>query len=372
MKPRPNMATIAVVSRATVSPRAVYTRPALSCHIWQDRSRMRAYHERNWEGAACLRRYASTSGRPLAKQHREAKPPLPTKSNNTVTVPAKRTQSQPQVPILKVQEVLNPPSFTYAPDLTVPPRGRDQGFFSYIWKCGRSYLSFYKSGVSNVRQTSKLAKTLRSKRTALTRAEWQIVQRSRRDILRLPAFGLIFLVFGEWTPLLVMYITPLIPEPCRIPSQVERDLKKREARRRERQNMPLRLIERLRKRDIGKGRSSASPTVLADMRALLHFKPREATHLDLLLASARLDCHGRMWDWIQAIPPRSLLVRNMERKFKYLRKDDEMIVRHGGWQALERREVERACVERGIDVLGKGEGELRRGLGAWFGGDVSK
>ncbi|OAK99946.1 hypothetical protein IQ06DRAFT_326634 [Phaeosphaeriaceae sp. SRC1lsM3a] len=291
-------------------------------------------------------------------------------SSHTTTVPAKLLQSQSQVPTVQAKEALNPPSFTYAPDLTVPPRGRDQGFFSYIWKCGRSYLTFYKSGVSNVRQTSKLAKTLRAKpASALTRAEWQIVLRSRRDLLRLPAFGLIFLVFGEWTPLLVRWITPLIPEACRIPSQVERSLKKVEGARRERQNVPLRHIEALRKRDMGKsGGASSSPNVVTSAQALQHFKPKEATHLDLLFTSIRHNCHGRMWDYLQMIPPRALLVRNLERKFKYLKKDDEMIVRDGGWQALERREVERACVERGIDVLGKGEGDVRRGLGTWFGG----
>lgn len=182
-------------------------------------------------------------------------------------------------------------------------------------------------------------------------------------MLRLPAFGLIFLVFGEWTPLLVMYITPLIPEPCRIPSQVERALKKVEGRRRERQNVPLRHIERLRKAG-----ASAHPAVVATAAALEHFKAAEASHLDLVLTSARHGAHGRVWDWIQMVPPRQLLVRNLERKFKYLRKDDEMITRDGGWQGLEKREVERACVERGIDVLGKKEGDVRRGLQGWFEG----
>jgi len=290
------------------------------------------------------------------------------------------------VPIVKAKENLNPPDFTYAPELTVPARKADQGFISYMWKTGRSYLSFYKSGYRNVRQTSKLARSLREKAAkqaqkpisdVLTRAEWQIVQRSRKDMLRLPAFGAIFLVFGEWTPLLVMYITPLIPEACRIPSQVSRDLAKTEEVRHKRQNMAAHNAMRLMAKDRrGAGAPMAMPTgfdssqgkVIPEAEAFRTVDPLHLTHFELLLQSARYNCHSRIWDFLFITPPKFWLQRNVRKKYEYIRTDDRLIERDGGFQALDKRETERACIERGFDVIGKREEDVRRNLASWWKG----
>jgi hypothetical protein len=50
----------------------------------------------------------------------------------------------------------------------------------------------------------------------------------------------------------------------------------------------------------------------------------------------------------------------------YLTQDDKLIRRDGGAQALDKQELQRACVERGIDVLGKSEAEQRKSLGQWY------
>lgn len=267
MKTRPAIAAIATGNTTRTSlqcRRILHVRaiaPTLSCQIWRDGLRRGVQSRetgKSWESHA--RRYKSTATTAATQSSYGREPPPPAKTSKS-NVPAKPPPSSknsparhninppttlsraPQVPVLKAKANLSPPSFTYAPDLAVPTRQPNQSFFSYIWKAGRSYLSFYKTGVSNVRQTSKLARSLRAKATAqgkdvtevLTRAEWQIVLRNRQDMLRLPAFGIIFLAFGEWTPLLVMYITPLIPEPCRIPSQVHRGLVKEHNLRNDRQ-----------------------------------------------------------------------------------------------------------------------------------------
>jgi hypothetical protein len=339
-------------------------------------------------------RYASTSTQPSPKSvygRADAPPPAKTSkttvpaktsANRTVSPPAKTNQT-PQVPILKAKANLNPPDSTYAPDLTLPTRASDQGFISYIWKCGRTYLTFYKTGVSNVRSTSKLARSLRAKAgptgtvdytSVLTRAEWQIVRRSRLDMLRLPAFGVIFLVFGEWTPLLVRWITPLIPEPCRIPSQVSRDLEKAERKRKDRLHKldPARVM-----RLVEKDRPKPGVTMEAvgarvddksvDAEALRDIEVGGLRYLDAYVLACRFDAYAREWDWVGITPPKRLLQRNLKKKFEYLKKDDELIQRDGGWAALEKREVESACRERGLDVLGKKEEELRRSLATWYG-----
>jgi hypothetical protein len=168
-------------------------------------------------------------------------------------------------------------------------------------------------------------------------------------MMRLPAFGLVFLVCGEWTPLLVMYITPLVPEPVRIPAQVSKTLEKLERRRHERMRGTL--------HDDGNGFSAHS---------IAGIEPLKSSDKDLRAISARLDCHAGLWDRLGVSPPTFWLKHNVRKKLEYLKRDDELIKRDGGWKNLDKREVQRACTERGMDVLGKKEAELWRGLDGWF------
>ncbi|KAF2129882.1 hypothetical protein P153DRAFT_260754, partial [Dothidotthia symphoricarpi CBS 119687] len=260
----------------------------------------------------------------------------------------------PSVPILKAKANLNPPPFTYAPDLHIPARKADQSFVGYLWTTGRSYISFYKAGISHVRQTAQLAKKLRARvgsnpaTEVLTRAEWQVVRRSKSDMIRLPGFGLLVLVLGEWLPLVVLYITPIIPEPCRIPQQVQRAQEKAQRRR----------MERL--RDV----SRRGMSLQAQERRVAGAQTQDSLY-ELLLKSARFGCHSPVWDTLGLTPPKWLLRRNVGKVLEYVRMDDGLIERDGGWAALERREVERALVERGVDVLGKKEEDMRREIVEW-------
>lgn len=225
-----------------------------------------------------------------------------------------------------------------------------------------------------MRATLKLAKALREKASAqtqdkgkwhmvLTRAEWQIVNRSGNDRLRLPAFAALLVLFGEWLPLLVVYITPVVPEPCRIPSQIERTLKSIEKRRAERERRlaidAARLVARDRRPGVTTPGAIRPQTV--DLEAL-----DKADLYTLLNLDVRFGVQPRVWDWLFLTPPKALLRWGLKGRIGYLQKDDEAIRRDGGFQALEAREVERACVERGIRVLGRKEVELRKELAEWF------
>jgi hypothetical protein len=171
-------------------------------------------------------------------------------------------------------------------------------------------------------------------------------------MFRLPAFALIFMVLGEWTPLIVMYITPLIPEAVRIPGQVEKEVAKMERTRHERMRFAATTIQQTN----------------FTSQSISQAEPLKSAQHTLLAFSARFNCHAKMWDRLGVTPPTFWLKRNVRKKIEYLKRDDELIRRDGGWRGLERREVERACKERGLDVLGKKEGELGRGLEGWFGG----
>lgn len=298
----------------------------------------------------------------MARISKGGKTSVPAKTTVSPTaaaasVPAKipaAAKSQTTVLVAKAKANLNPPPFTYAPDLHIPARKGDQSFVGYLWNAGRAYIAFYKAGISNVRQTSKLAKTLRSKAAGkpatevLTRAEWQLIRRSKRDMIRLPAFGLLVLLLGEWLPLVVLYITPLIPEPCRIPQQVQRVHHKLQ------QTRHNRLMEIAKNGIALQARDPRTPgTTTRD------------SLFELLLLSARYNCHSPIWDTLRLTPPKWLLRRNVRNTLEYIKTDDALIERDGGYAALEKREVERALVERGCDVLGKREDELRREIVEW-------
>ncbi|KAG9192328.1 hypothetical protein G6011_11062 [Alternaria panax] len=287
------------------------------------------------------------------------------------------TSRAPSVPTLRAKEKLNPPPFTYAPEISVPARKPDQNFVKWLYQAGRAYLTFYKTGISHVRQTSKLAKTLRQKAAqipnrdiseVLTRAEWQIVRRSKADTLRLPAFGLLVLLLGEWLPIVVMYITPVIPEACRIPQQVQRAIRKLEDKRQDRLRRVALDAMRLMRRDrpsIGTASSDAPSVSLStggQATPVTTKKWNEMTLYEFSLTAAQLDCYPAIFDWLPVTAPKFLLQRNVRKKLEYLQTDDKLIKRDGGWSGLGREELQRVCVDRGLPVLGKREDELRKAL----------
>ena len=65
----------------------------------------------------------------------------------------------------------------------------------------------------------------------MSRAEWQLDMRSRAEMRRVPIFAVILAVFGEWTPLVVMFATPIVPYNCRIPRQIRKSREKQHKRR---------------------------------------------------------------------------------------------------------------------------------------------
>lgn len=410
MQPRPVFSTFIVSSQShsvfASLPRHgyLYTRAAttaLSCQPRHERSpcfTQRANH-RTALGVP-VRQYAVSSAASAKKtgHHIAAAPPPLSKANKT-KVPAKRTSSPPLQPArnapssalppaplpaskstttttLRASERLNLPPIAYAPEISVPARKADQNFIKWLWSAGRAYLSFYKSGISHVRQTAKLAKTLRNKAAqdsnkdmsqVLTRAEWQLVRRSRSDVLRLPVFGVLVLLLGEWLPVVVLYITPVIPEVCRIPQQVERALRKREDKRQDRlRKIGLDAMRLLSKdRPSGASASSYDPSSMSLSKghaALPGKNWQDMTLFELCLTAAQLDCYPALFDWVPLTPPKWLLQRNVSKKMEYLATDRKLIDRDGGLNGLNAEEVRRACVDRGLPVLGKREDELRKAL----------
>ena len=79
-----------------------------------------------------------------------------------------------------------------------------------------------------------------------------------------------------------------------------------------------------------------------------------------------LGLSSRIWDWADALLTDGLLRRKVRRRLEYLGIDDRLIRRWGGVKEMVSEEVRMACVERGIDILGRNEGDCRRDLGLWL------
>src|ERR1700712_1360579 len=137
-------------------------------------------------------------------------------ASTTTTLPAKlpRTHS------------VNGPFTTLPAPLTVPARVEGQSFFpSYALALGKAYLGFYKTGVKNIYTNFKLSRKIQHAINAqhassfsvavtsasLTRSDLQLLVRNWHDIKRVPLFALVLMICGEFTPLVVIALSGVVP-----------------------------------------------------------------------------------------------------------------------------------------------------------------
>lgn len=286
---------------------------------------------------------------------------------------------------------VNPPDTTLPPPLDLPTKCPQDSQFIHLFRIGRAYGTFYKDGLRNVWRNHKAASALKKRvvadlnarkpdlaspasasqrwsafrdeavqRGVVRRAEFQQLERNARDIGKLPLFGFLVLIFGEWLPLLVPFIPNRVPGTCRIPKQVMGMRKKSEERRRwafRAGDVPEPEAGQLSVQDGGSWRMADRANV---KEVLKNLGPRQLMHL-----SCVLNQHGVFWDKLQVTPPAAMLRRAVCARVQYLALDDFLLVEAGGPAGLKSEEVVIACEERGIDVLGKPEEKLRAELLSW-------
>ncbi|KAK5135136.1 hypothetical protein LTR08_005522 [Meristemomyces frigidus] len=284
----------------------------------------------------------------------------------------------------KPGDLVNPPRSVLPPPLVLPERNKSQNVLVYYFHSGRAYVTFYKEGVKAVWYNYKASSLLRERITRehgakdaveaaakglITRAEWQILQRNDRDIAKLPVFGVLVLVFGEWLPLLVPFMPGAVPGTCRIPKQVKG---MREA------------AEERRRISFRQGISEPSKEQFPDDRVVVAGRPgghaewpmADSTYVrsvleklrsdQLLHLSSSLSLHNRLWDRIQLPPPGFLLRRALAKKLQSLTLDDKLLLHKDGFSQLSRTEVEIAADDRGLDVSGQEHEVLRDRLEWWL------
>lgn len=255
------------------------------------------------------------------------------------------------------ENTINAPLSTLPAFVETPSQKPGQNKFSYLISIGKTYIGFYKTGLVNVKNNFFAARPIQdvvakkhngsalaaAAAGDITRSEYQLLLRNQHDIKRVPMFALVVLICGEFTPLVVIALSNVVPWTCRIPKQIQMDRKKLE----ERRSISFRNL-------------TLPPPQEAGVEQLHRM---QALHINWSLGLS-----SQMWDWLGGqLPglPTGMLKRKVARRIDYLKVDDALIARHGGVGELSTEEVKMACVERGIDVLDRGEKEIRHDLKAW-------
>jgi len=309
----------------------------------------------------------------------------------------------------RIADELNPPKSTFPPLLNLPSRDGLNGAV-YLFKLGRAYGAFYWAGVkatwANHKNVAELKKRLQegpakelsgsifspnlllactkeiAHGSGLTRAEFQMLVRDKHDWSRVPVFGLLAAVFGEWLPLLVPFIPRAVPITCRIPSQVEGLRKIAEERRRnvfrEGAEEPSELMiaglqEKIRRNDDDAPLiSKASLKPGTDFERYVLLNGNFVAALDqrqMLFVSTSFGLHRRIYEWLNTAPTTGSLRRNISNRLIYLSIDDKLMLKYPDpEQHLDDNEVMLACEERGMDVLGIPITKLRANLSKWLQG----
>lgn len=127
---------------------------------------------------------------------------------------------------------------------------------SYFFRLGKSYVTFYKTGVKNIWNNRKEYKKIKArlgshtlesvalyggqavnpsrdssraegkKIPTITRREYQLSLRTKHDLGKLIPFGIVFAICGEFTPLVILALgSRVVPYTCRIPKQAQHDRK---------------------------------------------------------------------------------------------------------------------------------------------------
>ncbi|OTB03160.1 hypothetical protein M426DRAFT_12749 [Hypoxylon sp. CI-4A] len=256
---------------------------------------------------------------------------------------------------LPASSTLNPPASTRPPPLDLPTRDPQASLFRHLFRVGKAYTSFYKAGIGAIftnqrllaRSTAATPSRSMSASTFPSRSDVLLRARVRHDLARLPVFGLLVLVCGEFTPLIVLVFPRLTPYTCRIPKQSEALRRTAEARR------------------------------AASFRALQYHDVYGMRRLANGHICRSLGLTSGLWDKIGLDSPFASMLAG--RAVARIAADDAMIRDGGGVGVLVDDEVVLACEDRGIDVRGESVDSLRKKLEEWIrktapksrGGDVA-
>lgn len=257
-------------------------------------------------------------------------------------------------------------------DLTSRPElSRVQNFLSQ----GKSIVKLYKEGIKNVYHNIKESREIRKRYgvsnlkeltsrivdnaqlqsiqwTAkavtpgtehITRQEYQTIIRTTKDAKKLPIFALVFAIFFEMTPIIVLIFPGIVPRTCVLPSHE--------------QKVARALDERVQALKSSFGYSedelSEDELVKAFSRSPQRLTEEELKQVCNLFFPVRF--HSQ-----------SGLQRRLEDHMNYIRADNILLSRFGSVWALDDSELRLACLDRAIAVGNKSVDQLRTELLVWI------
>lgn len=273
------------------------------------------------------------------------------------------TPSEPSISPSKPSPRVNGPLSTLPPPLETPTREPNQALPKYLFRLGKSYINFYKTGLKAIYQNRKAVKALRQKAPGLDasslesirkhgvdRHDIQLLRRYAFDLKRVPMFALVVAIFGEFTPLFVLAVTGVVPYTCRIPKQINGDREKLERRRK--------ISFRNLTSPLPAGVNEQNGKVVDGLG-----------RMQLIHISWSLGLSSSAWDWLGGqFPglPTEILRSKVRSRVQYLEIDDALIRESEGVDGMTFDEAKVAAVERGIDIVGRNEDDVKSNLEAWL------
>ena len=254
---------------------------------------------------------------------------------------------------------LNPPPTVYPPPLNVPFWDASKPHYKNYYELGKAYLKFYKTGFYQIKDNVNLVRfhialpTLGRKRDTVaalkagkvSRSEHRVHQSAQSDLSKLPLFGLLFCITGEFTPLFVPFLSAIVPRTLWLPIQQEKAQRKARER-----------VERF----SPKADDDAVPYVAGKDCYESHLTAQEVGASQVrkarIAAGVAINAWPRFWDpLVSNVLPISLLASRLKRKADDLRLDDMAIERDGGVKRLNEAEARRAAELRGLHTAVKEE-----------------
>lgn len=163
-------------------------------------------------------------------------------------------------------------------------------------------------------------------------------------------FALVVAIFGEFTPLFVLAVTGVVPYTCRIPKQINGDREKLERRRK--------ISFRNLTSPLPDGVNEQNGKVVDGLG-----------RMQLIHISWSLGLSSSAWDWLGGqFPglPTEILRSKVRSRVQYLEIDDALIRESEGVEGMTFDEAKVAAVERGIDIVGRNEDDVKSNLEAWL------
>ncbi|KAF9435453.1 hypothetical protein BGZ76_006266 [Entomortierella beljakovae] len=244
-----------------------------------------------------------------------------------------------------------------------PPTGIVAKSKDFIRK-GKEIVIQCKDGVkllwTNKTIVKNLKKVQKEEGHQLTRREFQLIQKTDIDLMRLIPFGLVFILATEYIPLIIIFAPQLIPSTCVTQSQLADRRKKIHEKR---SAMTEKLI-RLNRREISKESLASYSSFIAISKKYgegFEYKMIDREHMSSFCKFMGLNGLG----------PKFMLTKRLSKHMDYIRNDD-LLLQKEGLDSLTFAELQLANEERGMRSLEVSKEHLEKSLAYWLKVSLSK